>query len=211
MVVVVAADATCAHHWRSIDSNRTPVLIHKLPDTLDDLLLDASPVRTPGLHLSQIIRSILQSIEPKKYTDGPVDPLYTDPGFTFERVLETAWASRRADLFRPGEFERDGVLCSPDYLDLAGPEPVLIESKMTEMSMIGCPTEPKFRKWLWQIAAYCHVLELKKARLHVLWMRGDYKKVRRAYEVFEITWEQSELEATWLLLTNHAREKGWLQ
>ena len=186
--------------------------ITKLPDTLDQLLLEASPPRTPGLHLSQIIRSILQSLEPAKYKDGPVDMLYADPGFTFERVLETAWSSRRANLVRPGEIECDGIICSPDYLDFDGPdpEPVLVESKMTEMSMVGCPTDPKFRKWLWQIAGYCYALDVTKSRLHVLWMRGDYKEVRRAYEVFEIVWEQEELDRTWAMLVQHARDKGWL-
>lgn len=188
------------------------MIITKLPDTLDQLLLEASPVRTPGLHLSQIIRSICASLEPNKYQDGPVNPLYTDPGFTFERVLETAWSSRQAgEIVRPGEFEHDGILCSPDYIDFADATcPVLVESKMTEMSMVDCPTAPKFRKWLWQIAAYCKVLNLHRARLHVLWLKGDYKAVRRAYEVFQIDWEQKELDHTWALLMNHAREKGWL-
>jgi hypothetical protein len=187
------------------------MVINRLPDTLDQLLYEAEPIRTPGLHLSQIIRSIMQSVEPGKYKDGPIDPNYTDPGFTFERVLETAWAARRSGLFRPGEFSKDGIICSPDYLDLAIPStPYLIESKMTEMSMVGCPTEPKFRKWLWQIGAYCHVLDVTHARLHVLWLRGNYKNIRRAYEVFEIIWEPAELIAIWKLLTDHAREKGWL-
>jgi hypothetical protein len=186
--------------------------ITRLPDTLDQLLLEASPPRSPGLHLSTIIRSICQSLEPAKYTDGPVNPLYTDPGFTFEKVLETAWQNRQLAHFRPGEVEKDGITGSPDYIDL---DPVtghewLIESKMTEMSMVGCPLEPKFRKWLWQIAAYCYMLGMTRSRLHVLWLKGDYKKVRRAYEVWEIVWTQEELEATWLLLTAHAKEKGWL-
>lgn len=187
------------------------MIISELPDTLDQLLVDASPERTPGLHLSQIIRSICNALEPGKYDDSPVDPLYTDPGFTFERVLETAWANRRTGLFRPGEFERDGILCSPDYLDLSGDEPVLIESKMTEMSMVGCPTDPKFRKWMWQIAAYCHVLDVRRSRLHALFLRGDYKKVRRAYKVWEIVWEARELQDVWRMITDHAREKGWLR
>lgn len=197
------------------------MIISRLPETLDQLVLEASPTRSPGLHLSSIIRSIMQSLEPKKYADGPVNPLYTDPGFTFERVLETAWTSRMAGVFRPGEFERDGISCSPDYIDLSGLDPVLIESKMTEMSMITCEcqkrtcslthlTDAKFRKWLWQISAYLYVLDMTKARLHVLWMRGDYKAVRRAYGVWEVTFEPAELEATWALLVNHAREKGML-
>lgn len=184
--------------------------VTRLDDTLDQLVVEASPPRTVGLHLSQIIRSICMSLEPGKY-GGPINPLYTDPGFTFERMLETAWSSRRAGkIVRPGEFEHEGVLCSPDYIDFSGEEPTLIESKMTEMSMVGCPTEPKFRKWLWQIGAYCHVLQLTHSRLHVLWLRGNYKEIRRAYEVFSIVWTPEETKHTWDLLTRHARDKGWL-
>lgn len=189
------------------------MLVTLLPDTLDHLLLEASPVRTPGLHLSQIIRSICASLEPNKYKAGPVDPNYTDPGFTFERVLETAWASRQTAgaIFRPGEFTEDGIIMSPDYVDLTDPDDgILVESKMTEMSMVGCPLDPKFRKWLWQMGAYARALQLRKTRLHVLWLRGNYKEIRRAYQVFLIEWTQEELDHTWALLVNHARDKGWL-
>jgi hypothetical protein len=186
------------------------MIINKLPDTLDQLVLEASPERTGGLHLSQIIRSILSELEPAKYGDGPINPLYTDPGFTFERVLEMAWSSRMAGLFRPGEFEEDGIACSPDYIDIQDDTVWLVESKMTEMSMVDCPHAPKFRKWLWQIAGYCYVLKTRHSRLHVLWLRGDYKKVRRAYEVYEIIWEQKELDDIWALLVKHAKGKGWL-
>lgn len=186
--------------------------ITKRPDTLDQLLLEASPPRTPGLHLSQIIRSILQSLEPKKYPDGPVNSLYTDPGFTFERVLETAWASRHAGkIVRPGEFTHDGIIVSPDYIDFTDEAaPVLVESKMTEMSSVGCPLDPKFRKWLWQIAGYLKALELTRARLHVLWLKGDYRQVRRDYGCWDIEFTQEEIDHTWKLLTDHARAKGWL-
>lgn len=189
------------------------MLINELPDTLDDLALAASAgdVRSPGLHLSQIIRSIMRTMDPETYKEGPVNPLYTDPGFTFERVLEMAWSSRMADLFRPGEFELDGITGSPDYVDFRSGNVVLVESKMTEMSMKGCPTETKFKKWLWQIAGYCKMLDTRYARLHVLFLRGDYKAVRRAYKVYEIEWTPAELDHTWAMLVQHARDKGWLR
>lgn len=186
------------------------MIITRLPDSLDQLTLEAQPPRTPGLHLSQIIRSILQSVEPGKYPSGPVNTLYTDPGFTFERVLETAWASRQAGVFRPGEVTRDGIICSPDGIRCEGHDTILIESKMTEMSMVNCPTDPKFRKWIWQIGAYLSATYLNVAELHVLWLRGDYKKVRRAYTVDRIEFTEEEKDHTWALLVNHARSKGWL-
>lgn len=186
------------------------MIVDRLPDTLDSLLLEASPPRTPGLHLSDVIKSILDTIEPGKYS-GPIDPRYTDPGFTFERVMETAWTSRLAHVERLGEFEHDGIICSPDGIDLSDPErPELVEIKMTEMSCVDCPTDPKFRKWLWQIGSYGHVCGLTTTRLHALFLRGDYKKIRRDYGVWRITWEPEEQANVWSMIVGHARDKGWL-
>lgn len=186
------------------------MLYTPLPDTLDQLLVDAGPPRTPGLHLSTIIRSICASLEPGKYAPGPVNPLYTEPGFTFERVMEHAWTTRRTDIVRPGEFERDGILCSPDGIEFEGGEGILSEIKFTDMSSEGFPLAPKFRKWVWQMGAYCYVLELGRARLYPFFARGDYKKARRQYLPIEIRWESGETERIWALLVGHAREKGWL-
>lgn len=188
------------------------MIVERLNDTLDQLLLEASPVRTPGVHLSDVIRSILATTDPGKYgTSGPIDPRYTDPGFTFERVMETAWTSRLRNVVRPGEFTHDGIICSPDGIDLSDPHrPELVEMKLTDMSSVDCPIDPKFRKWLWQMGAYCHVCGLTSARLHALFLRGDYKKERRVYGVWRIQWTYEELASVWLMITGHAREKGWI-
>lgn len=181
------------------------------PDTLDQLLVDASPARTPGLHFSAIIRSICRELEPKKYTDGPIDPLYTEVGFSFERILEMAFQARRLDIIRPGEFERDGVICSPDGVSWnTDGQPVLEEFKSTELGMPVDPadlaTNPKYKKWFWQMGGYCHVLDTPLACLRVLWLRGNYKEVRRAYSVYDIVWAPGETARIWDLCLRHARD-----
>lgn len=185
-------------------------------ETLDRLLVDASPARTPGLHLSAIIRSICRELEPKKYTDGPINPLYTEIGFSFERILEIAFQARRTDILRPGEFERDDVWCSPDGVswdDLAGP--VLEEFKSTELGMPrdteDLISNRKYRKWFWQMGAYGHVLGTDHACLRVLWLRGDYKAVRRAYQVYDIHWSPGETARIWENLLGHARDHNLWQ
>lgn len=187
-------------------------LILRPDETLDRLCFEASPKRSSGLHLSQIIRSICQQLEPKKYADGPIDPLYTEPGFAFERVLETAFQARRVDIIRPGEFEHDGVICSPDGVGWDDDRPVLEEFKSTELGMPTdeqhLATDGKYKKWFWQIGAYCHVLDTNYARLRVLWLRGNYKNIRRAYQVYDITWEPGECARIWAMLLRHARENN---
>jgi hypothetical protein len=185
--------------------------VTELPDTLDQLVMQSQPPRTPGLHLSDVIKSILRVTEPGKYRaydNQPIDMTYCDPGFTWERALENAWMARMdaGELFRPPEFELDGILMSPDYIDLTIDE--LVECKMTEMNMDGFPNETKFRKWIWQTGAYSHACHLKSVRFHVLWLRGDYKKVRRAYKVYRITWEEGETARIWKMLVDHARQVG---
>lgn len=185
-------------------------IIQREDETLDRLLVEASPTRTPGLHFSAILRSICRELEPKKFTDGPVDPLWTEPGFSFERVLETAFQARRIDVIRPGEFERDGVICSPDgvsFDDDGGAR--LEEFKFTDLGMPASTetlaTESKYKKYFWQIGGYCHVLDTDRARLRVLWNRGDYKKIRRAYGVYDITWAPGETKRVWDMCLAHAR------
>lgn len=180
-------------------------------ETLDRLCVEASPVRTPGLHFSGILRSICQELEPKKFTNGPVDPLWTEPGFSFERVLETAFQARRVDIIRPGEFECDEVICSPDgvsFDDDGGAR--LEEFKFTDLGMpantLALATEPKYKKYFWQIGGYCYVLGTNRARLRVLWNRGDYKKIRRAYKVYDIEWTAGETERIWTMCLDHAHK-----
>lgn len=168
------------------------------------------PPRTPGLHLSDIINSILKSLDPKKYDSGIVYPNeYRETGFAFERVLEEAFLARRIDIVRPGEFELGGIIGSPDGIDVDDWR--LREFKCTWKSMREAPTHRKFWNYIVQMKAYCRMVGTDRARLDVLFINGDYSDgfvpTSRAWEL-EFT--PRELEENWIMLVNHARAKGML-
>lgn len=178
-------------------------------DTIESLAFEAAPPRTPGLHLSQIIQSLCRKLDPKRYAAGQDLPWNRfECGFTFERVLEMAFASRRAGIFRPGEIELDGIIMSPDGIDPDGW--VLEEYKLTWMSSTDAPEAAKFWKWIVQMQAYCYALGTCRARLRVLFLNGDYKTCAPDYRVWEFQFTDAELHSTWKMLLSEARAEGWL-
>ena len=190
-------------------------------ETIENLVFEGSPVRTPGLHVSQIIKSICIDIDPKRFKQEnerlPWERFET--GFTFERVLEMALQSRRADIFRPGEVEQDGIILSPDGIDPDGSifsfatpgDPFILEEyKFTWMSSREAPDATKFLHWFWQMKAYCHALQTTRARLRVMFINGNYTDNSPIYRVWDIQFTERELLENWHMLVQHARAKGWL-
>lgn len=178
-------------------------------ETIESLTFDASPTRTDGLHVSTIIKSICQEIDPKRFsTKGDLPWNRFETGFTFERVLELAFASRLPHIFRPGEIELDGILMSPDGIDPDGF--VLEEYKCTWMYSNDAPDSTKFWHWFVQMKAYCHALGTLRARLRVLFVNGWGNK-EPEYKVWNIAFTDAELQDNWNMILKHARGKGWLK
>lgn len=192
--------------------------------------------RSGGLHLSEIIKSIMQDLEPKRYgvrgqaqVIDHTTELRFESGFTFEEMMEHAFAARRVDVIRPGEVELDGISGSPDGLNMSAvPEPRVVETKFTWKSMRGTPWpcedhkapmafcsacgpqewDTKHIAWLMQMKGYCHMLNITGAELWALFVNGDYQPagspVLRAW-VFE--WTREELAEQWAYFLQHARER----
>lgn len=185
--------------------------LHALDLGIHDLLFVPGVPRTPGLHLSDILKSIMASVDPHTYASGkPLDMLRIECGFSFERALEEGFQSRREDIIRPGEIVKDGVICSPDGIYL--PEMRVEEFKLTWKSSAEAPLGPKFLVWRLQIMAYCYVLQMFQARLVALFVNGDY---RHGYapelRAWLLTFDATDLAHNWNYLLRHAREKGMLR
>ncbi len=180
-----------------------------LPDSIETLTFEASPERSAGLHVSTIIKSLCSDLDPKRFSGGPMDMKRINMGFTFERVLETAFQARRDNIFRPGEITLDGVAMSPDGIDPDGWW--LEEFKATWMSEFDAPESPKYRHWFWQMEAYCLALGASHARLRTLFVNGDYRSgYQPTYRVWEIEFTDEDLQENWKMLMSHARQKGLL-
>lgn len=179
-------------------------------DTLRSLAFDAGPVRSPGLHLSDILGPMAQDIAPKRYsTSTPMNWNKVETGFAFERALETAFQARRVDIFRPPEVEKDGILMSPDGINPDGW--ILEEFKATWMSDFDAPEHPKFFKWLWQIKSYCFAIDTNRATLRALFVNGSYREgYNPDYHVWDIEFTDRELQENWQMVLANGRAKGLL-
>jgi hypothetical protein len=191
-------------------------------EVLDDdalaLMGQSSGPRTRDrLHVSDIYKSINKELDPKRFSDDDGPNLEKmEVGLLFESILEEALA-RKYGTFRPGEVEVDGVVMSPDGLNLT--DGALEEFKCTWMSsrhgltdIYGYPLQ-KFQHWFWQMKAYCFALGCDKAILTVLFVNGDYDRangMNPQLKRYRIEFMDDELTENWQMLVDHAREKGML-
>lgn len=160
--------------------------------------------RSPGLHLSSILRDLA-------FKTGVLDAKYNTPDNTDDLSSTTmmvglAWedflaAHQHPEItYHPGELKLDGIAMSPDGISIADDEDyaewlrvdvdsyILHEFKATRKSSRDFKRKLEIRDkktllWLWQIAAYRHALNriapkqaCLSAKLHVMFMNGDYSR-----------------------------------
>lgn len=170
-------------------------------------------VRSPGLHLTDIIHSLQVA---SGIVDDSATPeqlaVYGAMGFMWERVIENGMAlSCQSDRYiRPGEVTLDGIAGSPDLLDLE--QSIVIDTKaLFKSSAKLADLQRNFWKWLVQLKGYCHMVGWTTAELWVLPVCGNWKPpmvgppVRKRLEFSRV-----ELVDNWSMILTHAREKGWL-
>lgn len=187
--------------------------------------------RTPGLHLSDVIKAIMLDIDPKTYgSTAPMDMNRIEPGFTFEVLMEEAFARRDTTIVRVGEVELDGVIMSPDGLDPGDP-PTLLETKLTWKSSRTTPRPctlhkaslnpppgcrfcvhefgVKFLPWMIQMQSYAKALNINHGVLRALFVNDDYDPAGTpAMYSWHFAWEQAELDRNWQLILTTIDKKG---
>lgn len=176
--------------------------------------------RSEGLHLSDILESVQQALEPRDYdSEGRDWDPYRKLGFIWEKALKKAYlqsALDQGDLIDPGEITKDGIAMSPDGLNLTGH---LEEWKLTWKSSNRVEQhgiDGAFPRWFWQMKAYCLGLGTDVAILRTFWVNGDYKWMRGGEgsgpkeECWKFTFTDRELLDNWAMLTNHAKSRGML-
>lgn len=166
--------------------------------------------RSDGLHLSTVIASIERNTWGVVKGDGFDSQdleAYRIGGFLFERAMyENILAHRKLE--RLGEFEVDGILMTPDAVDLS--ISTGIETKMTWRSMPtkknGKTIEDEFATWILQIQGYMKALSVNRWELWAYFVNGGYgadrkPKMRR----WDLEYSKEEVEGTWKRIKNHAK------
>jgi hypothetical protein len=173
--------------------------------------------RTPGVHLSGVLRRIAIKSGILKVDDDEEDldalfSRYSDgqPGdnAVFNRVaLGMAWEDwygpqiAGAD-YHPGEYSLDGVIGSPDCVYYGADGGVIVhEIKCTWKSS----RKPIEGEWLWmrQVQGYCRMVGTNYACLHVYHVMGDYRGSGPLLRLHSLEFTDEELETTWQLVLRH--------
>jgi hypothetical protein len=176
--------------------------------------------RSSGVHLSGVIKYVMVTCGLLTVDDDTMEilPLRMAVGVAWEAFVVQLWPEL---VWQPGEVTRDGIIGSPDginhkcgYQELAGVT-ILEEVKATWMSRMEPGTRGQtprsvlsIKRWMLQVAGYCHMMGLKHARLHVLWVNGGYERGGKGggpqYYTYLIEFTQLELNRLWdnLILPN---------
>lgn len=168
------------------------------------------PIRSQGLHLTDIIRSMMTDAGMLKSTSNgggweetPLN-LAGEVGFMWEELLSYTLKCRLPD--RIGEVTLDGITMSPDGLDVEAWE--LWEYKVVWSSSAKSPID-NF-KWMCQVQGYCKGLGTTVVKMAILYLNGNWRPPQPQYKGYKITFTQREIDETWQAITNHAKMKGWI-
>lgn len=172
----------------------------------------ADPIRTQGVHLTDIIRDIMESSGMSKTISGASwgrDQLNmaAEIGFLWEDVLEMALKERLP--CRIGEIEVDGITMSPDGIEEYEGEAILSEYKLVWSSSNRNPADNW--KWMAQTKGYCYGLGLRRVRMYNLYLNGDWRGTGPKPKGFLIDFTDLEIQENWEMIVGHARRKGWIK
>lgn len=164
--------------------------------------------RSKGVHVSEIIRSIMIDLYGDDRTMTNETRMKMDAGFCWEEALSIAWGQQLGK--RPGEIIVDGIAGSPDGIKEENGNIVVEEYKFTSYSAKKDITENM--RWMMQLKAYCNMLNTAYAEMHILFINGDYKHpFAPQYHVYAIEFSVQELVENWSMICNHAKQKGMIE
>lgn len=182
--------------------------VTELSASIAELVLSSeqSATRSPGVHISTIIRYMKEQLE--RQGSWPSDELENSSqiGRVWETYLARALGEAAQDQYRyvrPGELEMDGIVGSPDGLDCE--DPAIIEFKATWVSS-SRPIAERRRDYLWQIKSYCHMAGIPVARLYVLYVNGNYKPPMPQVKGYQYEFSTGELRENWNMILRNKED-----
>ena len=127
--------------------------------------------RSPGRHLSEVLHYLMNVIDPKRFANGPIDPLLAQGGFIWEDVLNHVFANQLG--MKQIELCRDEIFVTLDGFNTAKWR--TREAKATKISANNPITSSKFLHWHMQMMGGCKVAETEECELVVLHLNGAYE------------------------------------
>ena len=201
--------------------------IHRQTPYGIDVRNNQSP-RTSGVHLSGIIRQLAISHKVLK-DNAPEEELSfvianTTPGAACHspHIMRIVggfawedWCAKQVSAYvvkagttfihQPGEYVLDGVIMSPDGLEMTTLEIILHEFKLT-WTTSSKPIQDRIM-WLWQCMGYLAGVsaafgqQCTKAVLHPYYVNGDYRDNRHPiYEPVMLEFSWDEIVKNWELM-----------
>jgi hypothetical protein len=173
-----------------------------------------SESRSSGLHLGQVVNRYRELVEGNKRRSDPDEDstkhLHFEKGFLWEDVFSSLWGNRMAgmvdsDRWVQQEFVQDGIYMTPDVVyPMDG---FLDEYKATTRASYKFDAlEEHFAPWLIQIKGYLRAAGMKRARLIVLFLCGDYRPPFPQVRAKELEFTNRELEENWDLVLRIAED-----
>lgn len=179
---------------------------------------DEFRTRSPGLHLTDITKSMLIEARLSKWKNDP-DPvkrqMQFEKGFLWERIIQLCLKTQmdkdiktsNGGLYRPGEYKTDGVIGTPDAINLQ--EHCLEEWKATAISTKNLTKDNLFYEkpeWKWAAAWHIEHFGLDSVIFRI-WHHRDFDPTVKQYKA---SFTPAELRDNKEKLLNYARAKGML-
>lgn len=165
--------------------------------------------RTPGLHESDVIHWIDDKLGISRKNKSPIDTDLWEQagpiGFLWEDLFSSMLASRAVvgkDLIRGLELDCDGILMSPDGVDVVADDGLGEgwEFKFTWMSSNTLPHD--VWRWMAQIKNYAKATGIMTWNMAVLYCCGTYRPPAPVLVGERITFTAQDIEENWRMMMN---------
>lgn len=176
---------------------------------------DEFRTRSPGLHLTDITKAMMEEARLSKWKkEADLTPediakrkMQFEKGFLWERVIQHCLSYQNKLLYRPGEYTADGVIGTPDAINVT--DNCLEEWKCTAISTKNLTRDNLFYEkpeWKWAVGWHLANLGLESVVFRI-WHHREFEPTVKQYQA---SFTPSELRDNKEKLLNYAKAKGLL-
>lgn len=170
--------------------------------------------RTPGLHLSSLIREIERDVMGDDLRpDGPIPKGFAEMGFLWEGLAEQMAVRHLGRVLRQYESFSDRIYATSDWVPYADGRVWDAKLSYKSTSSIGL-WDSKFLGYMIQMKWHCRYFETNEGTLLFMFVMGDWKRgddwsgpsAPRRFD-FKFTDEELDANHAWVLRYRDAWEK----